>query len=570
MNTVTLPQCPDTRVLKAAAPQVFIDGQRRRDLGVVRIELSDSGGVGQATIQLNWETPPFAPQIAEPSGLPPIGAAVTILPPPGQSGAEFRGRVRSHVLGHDESRHELLAEVEHELAGLLAETITGLRHKRDAGSVELPQTRIVFNQAGGFCSDLPVLIGSRLVRVFDAADDARLWSVAAAMDYLLATAVPAHVERQSPQELESLCGEVDLGVLDITGLSVADALARVGARGGLAMRAASEGLGLVFYRPGAGGRRLELSLAPQGSAACRSNVWKGKIAFTRRPARRGVLVLGGPKQYECTFELRPGWDLALQSTRWRDFVRSKSSDWNRLGDVYRKWVLNEHGAYGRLPYALPTYAFEAISATDFALRLPRRLLPCLSRTAGGRSVGVLVEFNCGDGVWRRWRGPLWVSREECSLCLGGDALGADYFAAACQGTVQLRVTATVEADARLRAFLPGDEGCAVQIVNASSQASWREVHPSSVLAGLDGLGDPDECDDQPLVDALAARHQEAASAGVEAQFHLPWIDTTCQVGDIVRRVDGRGIELASTDAAPSVTCVRHDFVEYSTSLTVRG
>jgi len=34
------------------------------------------------------------------------------------------------------------------------------------------------------------------------------------------------------------------------------------------------------------------------------------------------------------------------------------------------------------------------------------------------------------GQWHQWRGPLWVSRDECAVYLGGDSLPAEFFRAA--------------------------------------------------------------------------------------------------------------------------------------------
>ena len=185
--------------------------------------------------------------------------------------------------------------------------------------------------------------------------------------------------------------------------------------------------------------------APSSTGA--GNIFRGSIVTTRRPRRRGVGD-GRRKLYESTFALSPGWDRSLETDRWRDYVRSDSDNWPKVGDVYRKWVLSEHGLYGQTPWELDTYTFQEMPAGEFPLVRPRHFMPCLSADSAGRSLGIVVEINCDDQGWRRWQGAALSAADECAIRLGGDALPGEYFDAAVRGEVQVRVTATVEADAR--------------------------------------------------------------------------------------------------------------------------
>lgn len=158
------------------------------------------------------------------------------------------------------------------------------------------------------------------------------------------------------------------------------------------------------------------------------------------------------------------------------------------------------------------------------------------------------------------------------MYLGGDSLPADYFQAAVAGTAEVRVTAVIEADARLSAEAEGNPHLPKEVVDASSQAFWREVRPTSVFRAATGLGPADESDDSELVRRIASRNADLASLATEAEITLGWIDTSFQVGDIIERIEGRDFELSSNaDARPCVRSVLHDFGQAQTTrLIVRG
>ncbi len=203
----------------------------------------------------------------------------------------------------------------------------------------------------------------------------------------------------------------------------------------------------------------------------------------------------------------------------------------------------------------------------------RRFLPCLSTDRQGKSLGVVVEIRCGQqGAWRRWRGPLWVAQDECAVYLGGDALPGEFFAAASEDDVSVRVTGVVEADACLFADVGGNPNIARDVVDLSHRAAWRQVHSSSIFKYADGVGPPRERDDSGLLNDLALRYAEVDSAATDAEFTLASIDTSFHVGDIVERVDGRSFELSSNPSRrPHVRSLRHDFgTKQTTHLLVSG
>jgi len=356
-------------------------------------------------------------------------------------------------------------------------------------------------------------------------------------------------------------------------MNAGQALQAVAGRAELSLRAAREDVGLVFFRAGFDPRQANVALQPamESFDARATNLWRGRMTFRRRPSRRGVLILGERRRYEITVELKPGWNPATNTTRWRNCVRSLSPNWAAYGDVYRKWVLNEHAWYDGPPWNLAAWTGASVSASHFLLSQPRQFLPCLSANQANKSMGVVVEVSWPSHPWRRWRGPLWVSRDECSIYLGGDALPGEFFQAAVAGLASVRVTACVEADTRLTAALPGDGGAWIVARAPNGQGLWRQIHSSSIFKNAGGMGTPGTCDDSLELHRLATRRQECPPPAVEADFELAWVDLGVDVGDVVDRVSGREIDLTAwSDAAPSVTTVTHDFLSQITRLEVNG
>ncbi|MFO7899918.1 MAG: hypothetical protein R6V58_12770 [Planctomycetota bacterium] len=566
MLTLRISRHEETSVLPARSIPVFVDGRRRRDLRVERCELLAGPDFGRA--RLVRQGPVELP-------LPPIGSEVLLTDGDAAGDVEFRGVVASAETGIGEQAGQARLEIRHVLAEKLSGKVTTCHQLTDGEPGEIDRSRVVFNAgAETLASPEDYQVNGFETPVFSSSAGARRWTVADVLAYLLAGWVPADVEVQSVEELRELAGDIDAGELELTNLSIAEALASTAARAALRLRAARAGLGLVFYRPGRQGRLRSVRLQPPGGKVTPSgsNLWRGRLEFHRRPGRRGVLALGGHKHYEATFELSPGWDPAKQTNRWRDFVRGAASDWPAVADVYRKWVLNEHGRYGGPPWNLPTWDFSAIDAESFTTAVPRRFLPCVSRDAGGRSPGIVVEVRYGpDQPWRRWPLPAWACDDECAVLLGGDALPADFFAAALEATAQVRVTATVRSDAALTAEVGGEANLPVETVDFSDRAMWRGVSELSVFHGRDDLGEPDERDDSAMLAELARRYAETVSSAVEARLTLGRVDTSFHIGDRVERIDGRDIELGSyPGAVAAIGAVSHDTDSQTTELLLTG
>lgn len=556
--------------------RVYINGKRNRNLQVVAWDVQNAPDFGMAVIKAAPSRfSPASGRIEETDTLPAIGKTVLIKPSFGQGNAEFRGTVVRHRMEIADDGEHLVAEVQHILADLLAMPVQQKYLMQDGEANLIQEGSIRFNSgSNSWASQVSVTINGRTTPVFESDKAGRRWTVADALAYIIAVAVPDNVNVPTFTELKRLAGDIDLGSLNITGKVTADVMATVARRGGLEIRSSRTGCGLVIYDPGRQGRRTLVNLQPNGGTLStrKSNLWRGQIKISRRPSRKPVSVLGDYKTYESTFQLKRGWDPSKETDRWRDFVRSESGDWTSVADVYRKWVLNEDDAYGTSPWSLPTYDFADINEEDFLLSIARQFLPCVSTDKSGDSLGMVVEIKCGSTApWRRWTGPIWISSDRCEVYLGGDALPSDYFQAAVDNEAKVRVTASVRSDVRLAVEVKGDPGLPAEIADYSSQAKWQKLHADSIFSGKSGLGTPAERDDINMLRNIARRYAEIVSRTLEAKLQLGWVDTAYHAGDIIERIDGRELELSpNPEVHPYVTAVLHDFANQTTSLTLNG
>lgn len=513
--------------------------------------------------------------------LPSIGSRLQICLPWPEKRILFDGRVTRHIGCVGPHVEQLNVEAEDALSVMLDAPVTGRWQVSGTSLVFLENDKCVFNDDGeGLASPAKYSVNSRTCRVFQPPPGGQLWSVADMLGYLLAGWVPADVLGPALEELESIAGDIYPRRTSLTGLPLREAIARAAALGGLAVRGSVSWhsgrtrRGLVFYRPGRVGRRRAVRLQKPGEKLDirRTDLWKGRIAIRRRPARRGILVLGDWRQYESTFELKRGWNVSLESYEYRSFVRSEAANWLSVRDVFRKWVLNESGDYCGQPYNLEKFDFAGISPEDFFLSVPRRFRPCLSVGPDGKGLAVAVEVSYDDGAsWNRYGGPIRVSADECAVHLADDALPADYFQAALGHTARLRVTATVVSDRRIAAQVSGDTGCGLEIVEIP-KAKWARVHSGSIFYQSEELPAPAERDDTIRLIQVANSLSQSQAGAIEAEVTLGWLDPNCRIGDIVERIEGRELELATfPGAAPHVQAITHQCGdEWTTRLTVSG
>jgi len=556
-------------VMDAIRPHVYVDEKRHYGLHVTRWTKRPLP-VGDQVELVNG----FAESMTgtdDVRDLPAIGTRVDV--DWGEFGTHrFAGVVSEHVNGIGEQAGRVVARVRSRVADALDQPIVGRWQLSDERPVFLMSGEVRFNVDGhSLASAYPVAVGSYLTPVFETQDGfSRRWMVADALAYLLAVGLDAEFTCPSFRELCLQGGGVDAGEYVPGDASLGNALSEVAGRAGMTLRISDDGAGLIAYRKGIEGavRRIGLQDVGESLDPDQSNLWMATVKYTPSASRPGVLAIGDVKQYEATFPLQPGWDPELETDRWRDVARGFAEDWLATGDVYRKWVLNEHD---QNPWAIKEFDVSAIAPDEFPLNTARRFEPCLTTGADGQSVGVVIEVSLDGGSgWERWSGPAWVSDDECAVYLGGQTLPADYFQAVIEKMAVVRVTATVSADTRLHAIDPGDYGLPRKTIRVPG-LGYRKVHYLSMLGKSGAVHYGGEQDDSALLASVARRVNVAAGKAVDASIALGWIDPVCQVGDRVERVDGRSLELGShAEATGAIVSVTHDLIEQTTHVEVEG
>ena len=559
MQTVTIqPRDYFSGVVPCDSARVYVAGRRRRELQVLSWQCDPAPKFGRVRLAVQETLSAVRPAgLGQSSRLPDVGSDVHVTPALGFGEAEFPGLVVQHDVASGESGERMIAVVEHKLISATSATLLGRWERGGEGIVHAMNKPLHFNTTSATLAGRRAeTFNGRIAPAFDPADGRR-WSVGAALAYLIAAALPTTVEAPTFAELDRLAGAIDLGAFEATGMNLAEALAEAAHRGGLEVRAARAGLGIVIYRPGRDGRKssVRLQLSGRDLNAAETNVSAGRIVVGRRPSRPPVRVVGAAKRYEATFTLQPGWDAEDASPRWRDSVRGDGENWHERQYLYRRWVLNEHSRYKNVP------AFDAATlGEDFLIRRARQFQPCVSTNSDGDALGVIVEYRTSPaGSWRRWSGPVWAARDQCAIVFGDDALPADYFTAVVAGTAEVRVTASVESDRHIEVEVAGDAGLPAEVHDHAGRAFWRAVHPTSAFHPGGSLSVVVR-DDTPSLEAFARRRSDALGSANTMAVTLGWVDTSCTVGDIVERLDGPGLELASQPHRQAhVRTVRHDF-----------
>ncbi len=560
--TWTLPKIPITAtVLRPLPPRILVAGRRRYDLQALGWRVEGPPLFGQAEIVLRS---PLAAgrdvRLEQAHRLPAIGEEVVLLPGDRQDSWRFPGIVVEHRTGIDDGER-LVAVLKHRLGVLLDIHAIGRWVQTPAGPVDRSDLPLHFNTGPETLAtpDVHETSSGRVTRRFTSAPEGTRWTFADALSYVIAVFVPESVDVPSREELLDLCGRRELLPARFEGRGLCSVLEELSARAGLVLRGSRSGRGLVIHKAGEGRTRQVRLQAPGGDFhPSTTNLWKAEIVTRTRPRKPGVLAIGQKKRFEVTLQLQPGWDPLDETSRWRDTSRELASPGARLESVYRRWVLNEHGAYSRPPLALDATDLSTISAEDFQEVKARRWLPCISCDALGRSLGVVVEVSTdGGSTYAPWPGRVRVSREQCAIFLDDPSLPADYFAAAVEGLVRVRVTGCLEGDLPLIWHEPGRDGDGVEILR-DQEARWAAVHSSSIFSGEGAVGPTDQADDTGRLQDLAAACVADQSERSRSSLTLGWVDGGYHVGDIIERVEGRSLDLPSARGAGGrIVGVRH-------------
>ena len=555
------------------------------EFGRARIRVNRTAG---ASAETNYEQTEFKPEIGRSVCVKNIYSKGTSL----ESFPIFSGKIEKieSRLNADGSVVEIIArDFSAELERI---TVYGQWIAKDDGTVLfLNGAETIFNEAAepNACGQ-PVLHNARNVRLFSAELlKSRLWSCAEIINYLLVVYLPAgRLQLQPIERLEALTERQRVYDLDVTGISLLDALHRCCERAAVAFKFVQriEQTGprqtIVFYKKQTG-RAVELNCQRDGGTLSISKtqvsalVNKKQQTVTHRYIGRGEF-----KRFEATFELVKGWDAALEETDYDKFSASGNPQFMEVKDVYRKWVLNEAGDYSEEPYNQgDAYDFSEIFGTSSYICRGRRFWPALSCDSQGKSMGYFLEVSYDNGEhWWQYLGAFENRLDECAIWLSSDRLDINTWVAALKGVLKFRLTASVVSDERLSCEISDGPVNSVtpvvdSVITLPRQFKYRKVTGKSIFANskAEGLGQADEADDGKALYEYVRKKASLCSDAIE-EFDVRTLHLLfdCRVGDVVtsspESKDLFGVR-ADNRSIARIERVRMDFDGQFTKLTIK-
>jgi len=487
---------------------------------------------------------------------------------PGAGSADlvvFEGRIGRVEMGLDPDGESLRFEAEDTAAELLRRRVGGRRAWTAEGNAERVEgLPLVFNPDGRpNASDQlynPATGDAYSVFAPNGAG-AAAWTLDEAIAYLLCEhGASDDVDVPSPNEVRAAVDALVIRDVSLEGQTLLEALNAllelVGGRTVVTAEPNTTGISrrLEIWYPG---RAPLVWFAHQSPgqqyepAATNFAALRAHMRFDAAP--RCYVARGDLKVYESTFDLVPGWDDALATHNPDDFNPSTNPDFDTVRDVFRKWVLNEAGEYSESPYGRgPAPDLASLFEGAPYVRRHRRLLPCLSRDALGRSRGVYVEVSLDGGAsWERMNLGVRILKDECGLYLTDDPLPPRYLMATMREQACVRVTAAVEADAVLAVEFPPEALIEVpgrtRHLNVPAGYRYRRVAPTSRFWGQAGA---DEADDSArLEDLVRAAYEADRRTPAPTRIEIPYLAMGHRVGQRVLGVRGRRLDLAREHGA---------------------
>ncbi len=410
------------------------------------------------------------------------------------------------------------------------------------------------------------------------------WSYADVIHYLLSEYVPAgQLGLPGVGQLRALTEDQEVRDLDVTGLSILEALRRCCERAGLEFkfvpRLCETGPEerIVLYRVGRG-REVELDLQGRGEqfSISKTNIFKLESERDFWPATHRYIGQGDYKVFEATFDLVKAWDPGLESWDYDQFSPSTNPDFVQIKDVYRKWCLNEAADYTNEPYNQgEPFDFSKIFGTSEYVHRRRRFWPALTRDSAGKSLGYYLEISYNDGQhWWPYPFAFNMLLDECGIWLSSDRLDPYVWVAALKGVLRLRMTASVVSDERLNCVVAdGPVGSTVPVVDSivtlPRRFKYREVTGESIFANTyEPPGDADEVDDADALYGYVRRLALAGAAVIErTDLQTPYLCIGFDVGDIVSAsCESRDVLSVRSDNR-SICCVERVRMDFERQLT---
>ena len=470
-------------------------------------------------------------------------------------------------------------------------TVYGRRVPDGSDTLFLDGMETVFNPDGAASASAETVNYNGKTYTVFAGDEtsAEYFSCADAIFYLLNEYVnPDILQIPSLAQLRAQTKNLSIHDIDVTGLNLIEALQRccekVSLRFKFICRHNQTGPkeAIVFFQPGSASA-AELNCQFNGGqlSISKTNITSLLNSKSSAPVTNRFIVQGDFKRYEATFELIQAWDPGLEDTDYDKFSPVTNENFNQVRNVYRKWSLNETGAYTPGPYNQgQAFDFSTIFENASYIRRPRRFLPTLTTDADGSCLGYFLEVSYTDGAqWWPYHRPFDVLLDECGIWLGSEQLDVDVWLAILKGSLKFRITASVVADDRLSAtFADGAINSTTEVldrlITLPRQFKYRRVSPESIFynSSDEHFGLPNEADDTGTIVEYARTLSENSSQRIETfQIGTSVLTTGFNAGDrITSSPDSRDILGIRYD--PRSICrierVKMDFLKQQTYLKV--
>jgi hypothetical protein len=434
-----------------------------------------------------------------------------------------------------------------------------------AENIFIPTSQVVFNPDGEpNASRMEYDIAGKQYRVFELSElKAVYWTYASALTYLAAEGLALSMyDKGSLASLEKLTEGQVLRDVEVTGLTPLAAMERLCDRAGLGFCIAQVPVGerdvkdvLQFYRRGEGRRTfLRHQRAGERLEVAKTNVAQCSLK-TNRPAETiRVIGRGASKRFEATFDLVGGWDPNLEENNYDLYSSATNPNFRAVRDVFRKWVLNEAGDYTGEPYNRgAAYDFRSVFGNANYNAHRRRFYPCLSANVMGKSLGYYLEISYDGGdTWQEYAGAFDHLLDECGVYLNSSQMDLLMWYAIKKELLRFRITATVEADESLEAYVYDGPQKSMRpvrtyVVELGQEFQYRQVTGASIFYKAVGeeLGQPDECDDRESMRGLLRdRLKQLRQERLTGTARLAWIQPNLWPGDIVTGMQGRELDFA--------------------------
>ena len=464
----------------------------------------------------------------------------------------FEGQIeKSEInLNSNEKRMEIVAR--DFSAAMERMTIYGQRVIKDSGTIYLHGYETVFNPNGkANASNTEIEIHCKSYKVFSPeTKNAKLWKYADVIQYLLneyVTVGQLHIP--SSERLLALTEKQVVRDLDVTGLSLVDALQRCCERIGLKFKFIPTNQiniptqAIVFYKNKTA-RKVEINYPESGQV----NISKTNVVSIRSkknywPVTNRYIGLGDFKVYEATLELIKAWDGSLEGNLLNDFSPSTNPEFYKVRDVFRKWTLNEAGDYTGEPYNRgDAFDFSGIFQSNNYAQQRRRFYPSLTTDSQNRSLGYYLQVSYDNGLtWWQYRDAYNILIDECGVWLSSDQLNIDLIIASMSNNLKFRITASVISDERISAVIAnGPVNSVIEVVDhvvtLPRQFKYQKVSDQSIFAGIDDnrLGKPNEIDDSEVLYEFVRHYSDGSDDIVEEiEIQTPVLAFNYSVGDIV-------------------------------------